>query len=521
MVSDERSAAYMALGMAQSLQEPVVLICTSGTAALNFYPAIAEAFYQKIPLLIFTGDRPPEWIDQGNGQSIRQFEVFRNHVKASYQMPLDYVHKDSIWQINRNVNEAILKATTFPFGPIHINFPFREPFYPLDNQEIKFSDQPHIIHFYANQSSLTKDSWQEIILLLQANPKKLILAGFGFPNRKLINALNAFQYNNPIPVICESTSNLHKLSSTILQAETILKGNTNQDFSPQLLITFGGEIISKHIKNYFRNYNSKLHFHISNEDVIYDPLQSITHHIKLAPEDFFIELSNKSFLNTDSDFLNIWKQENEKLKKLKNEYFKNNQDWNELSAIHRLIQVIPANTAIHVGNSMPIRYFNILLNNEINENIEIFSNRGTSGIDGSVSSAIGGALVNEKLNVLLLGDMSFFYDRNAFWIQNLPDNLRIIVFNNHGGGIFRLVEGSSVRPELETYFETKQNLKAIHLAQEYGIKYYNITNLKEFEHILPDFLDLKKKIQIIEIETNTKESANIFKKFISAIEKNK
>ncbi|RYG01516.1 MAG: 2-succinyl-5-enolpyruvyl-6-hydroxy-3-cyclohexene-1-carboxylic-acid synthase, partial [Chitinophagaceae bacterium] len=223
-ITDERSAAFIALGIAQQTKKPVVLVCTSGTAALNFAPAIAEAFYQQIPLLVLTADRPPEWIDQHDGQAIKQQNIYGGHVKKSFQVPVDLTHPDAAWHTNRIINEAINLTQVYPAGPTHINVPFREPFYPVEGEVYSFSKNPRIIKSWSVAASLTENCLSQLQEIISQSKRVLVIAGLNAPDKKLQEAINRASQANSLVFIPDITSNLTSVAHAILNPDRILSG---------------------------------------------------------------------------------------------------------------------------------------------------------------------------------------------------------------------------------------------------------------------------------------------------------
>jgi 2-succinyl-5-enolpyruvyl-6-hydroxy-3-cyclohexene-1-carboxylate synthase len=506
-ITDERSAGFIALGMAQYLQKPVALICTSGTAALNFAPAIAEAYYQQIPLLVLTADRPPELIHQRDGQAINQTEVFRNYIKKSYQL-LSENSLEAENYLSRITNEAIEICNSAPKGPVHINVPIREPFYPKKKEGITFSENFRIISKFETQKTLSKAAWSELASLINQFDKKLIVAGLNNPD--LGNNLSTILNQLNIPVLADITSNIN-CKNNITNVDVFLKeSNTDKtkNLKPELLITFGREVLSKNIKNFIRKNKPQIHIHIEESESIADTYNSITHLIPLKPALFFAELINKTRILSSSEYLKLWQNNAIKADKLVDNFIKT-APYGEFKAISSILENIEEDAILHFANSMPVRYASLCNKKPY----FIYSNRGTSGIDGSNSTAFGSALISEKPTYLFTGDVSFLYDRNAFWNNYLPKNLKIIISNNHGGGIFRIIDGPSVQPELDEFFETKQLFNAQYIAKEFGFEYYECKNEVEFNNELNSFLKPSEKPKIFEIFSDSKSNAAIFESF--------
>ena len=205
VIADERSAAFVALGMAQQSRKTVALVCTSGSASLNFAPAISEAFFQEIPLLILTADRPPEWIHQYDGQTIFQKDIYGKHVKKSYDLPVDTTHLDAQWQVERMVNEAISLAKQVPSGPVHINLPIREPFYPSEN-EFFFGDHRKV-NFIPIEKKINKEAWFDLIDIWENSERKMIAVGQNFYN--LDTALKGLSEGEGVVVLADIISNVN------------------------------------------------------------------------------------------------------------------------------------------------------------------------------------------------------------------------------------------------------------------------------------------------------------------------
>lgn len=519
-VSDERSAGFIALGLAQITGKPVVILCTSGSAAYNFAPAVAEAFFQEVPLLILTADRPQEWIHQYDGQTIFQENIYGKHVKKSYQLTSDYSHKDSQWFIQRIVNEAVNKAINSPCGPIHLNIPLREPFYPIENEEIISTENVKIIERLAIQKSINSTDWNNLFSKIKEAESIVIAIGQSYLDEELIQILKELSNDYNFVVVGDVISNL---GDEFISKHDLFLKNADEKFSPELLITAGKSFISKDLKQYFRKFPPIDHWHIQEIEDVIDPFQSLTMNIPMDKKDFLKRLledvdyedfrTNEDGLFIDEKFKNHWENANLKAQKYQAQFFRNaNVDFfTEFEAMNILLESIPENSIIHVANSMPVRYLNYL-GIATNRNIETFANRGTSGIDGCTSTALGCALGTNKTVYLLTGDVAFFYDRNAFWNCYLPNNLRVVLFNNHGGGIFRMIDGPNKLPELEPFFETTQKSTAKNLAQEFNILYNLVTTKSDLTQNLEGFIG-KNQCQILEIETEAKANTEYFKKF--------
>jgi 2-succinyl-5-enolpyruvyl-6-hydroxy-3-cyclohexene-1-carboxylate synthase len=513
VISDERSAAFIALGIAQQQKLPVVLICTSGSAALNYAPAIAEAYYQEIPLIVLTADRPPEWIDQYDGQTINQNGIFGNHVKRSFTFPSQVSNEDVKWHCNRIINESILCTKSIPFGPVHVNIPLREPFYPGKDEKTTFN-AVRIIKKNEFSGSLNAVDLLELNEEWEKFDSKAIVIGQCTSSISLENLLEAFSTTTNTPVIADIISNQHGAGNIKFQDLFLnpkLERN-NQSLTPDLLITFGKSLISKNLKTFIRNNPPKAHWHISPSERLNDSLQNVTRLVKIQPEEFLKLFKPKP---AKKDFYLLWKGQNDKTKALVSEYI-NKCEFGELKAVAKCLEALPQNSQLHLANSMTVRYANILGVTSADQ-IDVFANRGTSGIDGSNSTAVGAALSQNKIVTLITGDMAFFYDRNAFWHNYNLKNLRVIILNNHAGGIFRLIEGPASQPELEPYFETHQGLNAKNTAADFNFDYKFVAHENELYDHLTDFYGASENAKILEIESSSVLNASIFSKLKQTI----
>lgn len=515
IITDERSAAFTALGIAQQTETPVVLICTSGTSTLNYAPAVTEAFYQKIPLILLTADRPPEWIDQFDNQSIRQNNIYNNHIIKSYNLPVDTSHKDAKWHLERTISEAI-NISCYPVkGPVHVNVPLREPLYP-DNEEFIYDKNVKTINLRKTENILSNEEWKDILDIFSNSENILILGGMNSHDEELNLSLKELQKNSDIVLIADINSNIEdalliKHSDIILSSKKDLKS-----LKPNLLITFGHSVLSKATKGFIKSNKPDNHWHIQESGLIGDTFQTLTDIINVKPNYFFKELFTKinDKLNNNSDkknYYDSWKKYEDQSNEKYTNFFSEYSEFNEFKAIKNIIEKLPDNSLLQLGNSMSVRYANYIGIN--NTSVKVNSNRGTSGIDGSVSTAVGACLATNKLTTLITGDLSFFYDRNGLWNNDLPNKLRIVVINNHGGGIFRILDGSSKLDELDKYFETHNKLNVQNTANDFNMIYTKIDNYGLLEKELENFFKESEQPKIIEIDTDSKINTDYFNKF--------
>ncbi|WKN44686.1 2-succinyl-5-enolpyruvyl-6-hydroxy-3-cyclohexene-1-carboxylic-acid synthase [Tunicatimonas pelagia] len=520
-VSDERSAAFIGLGMARQTHNPVALICTSGSAAYNYAPAVAEAYFQQIPLLILTADRPPEWIDQLDGQTIRQRNIYGKHVKASYELPVGQAEADQ-WYAHRQVSEAINQTQRYPPGPVHVNIPIREPFYPEEGKEISFDDSVKVIQYHEGDMQLSLALQQQLQAEWQQYERKLIVVGQGNLDQNVCRQIAEYSEYQQVPVVADIISNFHLADSTVRHPDVFLGKNASGSLQPDLLLTFGLSVISKNLKLFLRKHRPQAHWHIQPSGVTADTFQSLTKVIYTRSTTFF-QIAKDWLGKSPSDYYQAWQEQEEQATQKVTTFFESDETKaSEFYAVVTVLKNLPQPSSLHLANSMAVRYANLIsLPNDYTD-VEVIANRGTSGIDGSSSTAVGAALASpNRLHILITGDLAFFYDRNAFWHNYLVPNLRIIVLNNHGGGIFRMIDGPSRQPELEEYFVTQQKLEAKNTASDFGLEYHRLDINQneahlELEQLLPGFFtDHRQHAKLLEIVSDSQTNTDIFRQFKS------
>ena len=486
-VVDERCAAFFAMGIAQQKRKPVAIICSSGSALLNYYPAIAEAFYSNIPLVVISADRPKYLIDIGDGQTIRQENVFENHILFSANL----IEEENQLENNAELLAEALQIAITKKGPVHINVPFNEPLYETvaDLKEFNFSN---VIADEVKQSV----NYQKLSEIWNASTKKMILVGSNFPDAELQNILNRFVEDESVLILTETTSNLYN-PKFINSIDKLIFPLTETDFlelQPDLLVTLGGMVISKKIKQFLRKHQPKQHWHID-ELIAMDTYHCLSEFIQKKPVDFLQKIESQTNIiksNYQKDWLVVNKDRSSK-----HDHYLVDCEYSDLKSFETVLKFIPDNSQVQISNSSIIRYSQLF---DLNATFQVFCNRGTSGIDGSTSTAIGAAFADEKPTTFVTGDLSFFYDSNGLWNTNIPKNFRIIILNNAGGGIFRFIPGP-LTTNAATYFETPHSLTAEHLAKMYGFNYTAVANLEELNIGLNDFYETSNQPKIMEIFT--------------------
>lgn len=470
-IVDERCAAFFALGIAQRRQKPVAIVCTSGSALLNYYPAVAEAYYSQVPLVVISADRPKHLIDIGDGQTIRQENVFENHIL--FNANLQEKQTDRIFDL---LTEAFSMLTQVK-GPIHINAPFDEPLYETvsEMEEFPFEVDRQIQMDEVDYNSLAKQ-WNSA-------KKKMILVGVHPSDSELEDLLEKVADDPSVLVLTETTSNLHN-QRFVHDIDNLIFNLTPEEFTalqPDILLTFGGLIVSKKIKGFLREFKPSQHWHV-NELRAFDTYFALTKHIKIDSKSFFTEFSPLAKYGKDADYESKWIGYRNKTHK-KHEEFLRSAPYSDLKVFESLLDSLPDNTEVQFSNSAIIRYSQLY---KMNSSVTVSCNRGTSGIDGSTSTAIGAAYASDKQTILITGDLSFFYDSNALWNNHIPKNFRIIIVNNSGGGIFKIIPGPKKTGSLK-FFEAPHCLTAEHLCKMYGFDYHTAYDEESLKEGLKDF----------------------------------
>ncbi|MFK7785038.1 MAG: 2-succinyl-5-enolpyruvyl-6-hydroxy-3-cyclohexene-1-carboxylic-acid synthase [Crocinitomicaceae bacterium] len=493
VVHDERSAAFYALGIAEELKTPVGMVCTSGSAMLNYYPAVAEAFYQSIPIVVMSADRPTEWVNHGDGQTIVQEGVYQNHIRYEARISK---HQDAS-EINSAVDLAFEAGLNTWKGPIHFNLPLEEPLY--GKREVEWEKEAEVDRSI-EPFTLNAESQEELTKIWDASPRKMILIGQHYKDLALQNGLFDLCNDSSIAVLVENTSNLthqrwvHCIDRTL--------GGISEDeierYQPDLLITIGGAVISKRIKQFLRSAPIKAHWRIGYEFPQMDTYRKLTHSFETNPADFIDVLLSMNLTRNLSNFGSTWKQL-DFLNQEKLTTFFETIPYSDMAVFETLLDYIPENAYLHMANSSVVRYCQLY--NPI-PSLRYFANRGTSGIDGSTSTACGVALSSpDSCNVLVTGDVSFFYDTNAFWNKQISSNLRVFLINNGGGGIFRIIPGPRESDQLENYFEAHHDRKAEFICKAHDVQYSSASSLDEIESQMANFFEESDRPKLMEIFT--------------------
>lgn len=512
MQVDERSAGFFALGLAKAKKNPVLLLCTSGTAAANYFPAIVEANYARIPLIVLTADRPHELREVGAPQAIDQIQLYGNHVKWSVDFPLADSSSETIPFVERHTARAIAQAKAAPMGPIHINIPFREPLL-LDFDFIKkhstfqqsFSGDVQASEEAKNFMSERINQAKSGFIVVGELSKEFSLKDFWTFAKVLkwpILADPLSQLRSNVPEECQDY--------LIDQYDALLKNeHFAQSMIPEVVIRFGAQPVSKPLTLFLKTYQPKTFIIVDENPVFRDSLGVVTHHIHSVPNVFW----NDSYVSQASDYLKKWTQANEMATNHVNQYIATQKDEGAYAGM--LFQHLEDSSDLICGSSMPIRDVDTFFN-KTSKDIGIYANRGANGIDGVVSTALGIQQSLKRSSTLLIGDISFLHDVNGLLVSRFhKTDLTIVVMNNDGGGIFSYLPQSSEEQYFEKLFGTPTGLSFDSIAQMYEAEYFLIESKEAFLTALktPKHTD----IRIIEVKTNRQENVRVHRELWKAI----
>lgn len=522
-IVDERSAAFFALGLAQQLQKPVAVLCTSGSALLNIYPAVAEAYYSQYPIVVLSADRPTYQIDIGNGQTIRQQGVFSKHIVSEAALLQDVTHnqaaiiesntqklidskstpkeiersQQAIEKKNNTRLEEVLSQMYAHNGPVHINIPLEEPLYDFNEvSDFTPQQQQQLTSPHTKQHKDFEKKWN-------TSKRILIVVGTMPANRLNAKSISLLANDPRVVVLHEINSNISH-DNFIAHIDRVIipieKKKNSQDIfqslCTDLFVTMGGMVVSKKIKSLLRSYTSVSHYHIGTDRAL-DTYYLGVQHIEVDPNSFLRGLTPIS--DTESSYQQQWLQLSRQ-REIAHQTFCRKLPFSDLYVFDKIMRSIPKNYTIQWANSSPIRYAQLFAK----AGASSYCNRGTSGIEGSISTAVGASVASETPTLMITGDLSFFYDSNALWNQYIPSNFRVILVNNGGGGIFRILPNAKETPDFETYFETKHRRTAKWMAKQYGLSYKRVRSGVGLRLALGRFFSPSSRGKILEICTPSK-----------------
>ncbi|MCU7494697.1 MAG: 2-succinyl-5-enolpyruvyl-6-hydroxy-3-cyclohexene-1-carboxylic-acid synthase [Ignavibacteria bacterium] len=533
---DERSNGFFALGLARASGTPVALVCTSGTAVAEFYPAIIEAFQQNIPLIVCTADRPPELQNCGANQTIHQNNIYKNHIFWSANAGLPALSSKKLSFIRSLAKKAFLESSAK--GPVHVNFPFRKPLEPfiftdevnetLLRGEDTGRNAVSSVKEPASMKAKAMNSPMDIIYnKLKASQKCIILTGPDEPSETLPCSLQNLASVFGLPILADGASQLrygsHDKKNVFINFEGFLRSKEfSKKIEPELILHFGRTMTSKGMEIFLENTTSE--YCIINEmGNIFDPFNKSAQVLQLNPGEFCLGMVKKAeregFLRKDSSWLELFRNAELKAERLKQELILSAEFPFEGRIISETISLMPQDSNLMISNSMPIRdldYFAPRLNCHIN----VFNNRGASGIDGIISTALGIAQATQKPTVLFTGDLAFYYDMNGLLASkkySIP--LVVVLINNDGGGIFQMLPVSECDEKLfKNCFQTPQELDYSHFVKGYGGDFRDVKSWQDFKSSFTRALK-NEGLSVLQLKTDPKKSTSLRRHFWKEVSK--
>ncbi len=512
-VTDERSAGFYALGMIQASGDPVAVCVTSGTALLNLAPVVAEAMYQHLPLVVISADRPQAWIGQQDGQTLEQSGALGRYVKYSVSLP-EPRDDDEHWYCNRLINEALINMQKDGGGPIHINVPVSEPLFEFTAEGHPFERQ---ISYVPPMIDIEKVSKKMIKGFFEAIRPMIVIGQLSYRDdaEPLLEMLGQYAVTireplSPFGIVVPFDEVLHKVGP-------------DPDYMPDFILYLGGTLVSKRIKNFLRKAIDAECWTVSVDGDLHDTFMNLTGAIQADPYEMlkimgkalmdggrteYIE-DSKLLLCASHDYRMLWINELESATDNVQNYL---PAYSEMMAVkefeHILANCVEYNYQVHYANSMAVRLGNIYANHYI------YVNRGVNGIEGSMSTAAGFSLVSDDIVFCVIGDLSFFYDQNALWNQNLGANFRILLLNNHGGGIFHQLKGIKDSPVCKTMVSARHEVNARGICEANNIDYLCAYDGNDMERKMYHFLTTETERPLLfEVFTDPDEDTKAYEKY--------
>lgn len=491
IVPDERSAGFIGLGMC-SLSTPVVLVCTSGSAAINYGPAISEAFFTQKNLIALTADRPLGSLEQWESQTIDQSRIFSNfcshYIAINDGLPFPK-------QAEVNELDFLLKS-----GPVHLNYHLSEPLYDFELMAQKKLDP--IVHYTPElEDQLTIPPSEKVLFLFGQVPLEEV--------KEIEKTILAFPQSQTV-FLSENTNHFSGTTIDTIDATLSALPPDDKAFVPDTLVTYGRLLISRKIKQWLKSKGIKNHLHFQEEQSSFNPFLSKSIQAKKA--NFNQALHQYLSKKEAGLFDRLWFDCQAKSKKLTRTFCADHAPYSDLLVFDFLNQLLPKNGLFHVANSSAIRYFQLFGWS----GLPIFCNRGVSGIDGSNSTAWGHAAKENKPTYLITGDISFHYDSNFAWNSIEPKHFKVVLINNGGGGIFRFIPGPDTTEQLESHFEFSHKRSAENWAKEFGFPYYCASNLDELKNAYQSFLEAPNR-GLLEIFTPPQVNGEVLRNFFKYI----
>ena len=470
-VTDERSAGFYALGMAQALKKPVAVCVTSGSALLNLVPAVAEAYYQHIPLVVISADRPPQWIDQLDGQTLPQPDALGRFVKKAVSLPEPH-DEETRWYCNRLVNEALIVNQ----APVHINVPLTEPLFEFSTPELPTERKIELL-----PADITNITLGHVLRMFMQAKRPMLIAG---------------QPMNP-----------HLDEAVALVEE-------DERYVPDFVLFAGGSIVSKRVKRFLRKANAS--WAVNSTGEVNDTFMNLTHVVQ-GDEAVVVDQIRVMLEQQPHPFVQMW---DELLSRVRQQADLFEPAYSQMAVVKAFERQLPklieqgSMFHVHYANSMSIRLSNIYARHHV------YCNRGVNGIDGSLSTAAGFSVVNDDKVFCVIGDLSFFYDSNALWNQNLRGNFRILLLNNGGGGIFQHLKGLDKSAARDQFVSAAHHTNAEGVCQQNSIVYLRAENMEEMQKGLDTLLYINSERPVLlEVFTHAEQDERVYQDYLRSLQR--
>jgi len=506
-ILDERSAAFFALGQAQATGQPVAILCTSGTAGANFYSAVIEASYSRVPLLLLTTDRPPELRDCHSGQTIDQLRLYGNYPNWQTELALPSADLGMLAYLRQTVIHSWERSQTPTKGPVHLNIPFRDPLAPVpdgtDLSYLRSQFQPE--DFFAGITNIIPFPTPHSLLpIWKECDRGIIIAGVAQPQQpqEYCRAIAQLSQTLQWPVLAEGLSpvrNYAELNPYLISTYDLILRNQQlaKQLAPKMVIQVGEMPTSKELRNWI-DATQPRRWVIDPSDQNLDPLHGRTKHLRISVENIKVEEINLSF---SSHYLQKWCDAEAKVRLVVDQTMGKIDEIIESKAAWLISQILPPGTPLFIANSMPVRDVEYFWKPN-NLGVRSHFNRGANGIDGTLSTALGMAH-RQQSSVMLTGDLALLHDTNGFLIRNkFVGHLTIVLINNNGGGIFEMLPIAKFDPPFEEFFGTPQDIDFAQLCATYNVQHEFITSWEHLQqrlNLLPT-----KGIRVLELRTNRK-----------------
>ncbi|MDE7154261.1 MAG: 2-succinyl-5-enolpyruvyl-6-hydroxy-3-cyclohexene-1-carboxylic-acid synthase [Muribaculaceae bacterium] len=506
-VIDERSAGFIACGMCRQSGSPVAVICTSGSAALNLTPAISEAYYSHLPVIAVTADRPAEWIDRDDSQTIRQPRLMQDITVAQTSVTCHCGSQDVRDAIRRDLNVTLAKAVECQHGPAHINVEIDEPI----SAEVDLTDVEALscrkINFHFN-NSLSLTDLSEVVNELGSAKRIMVVAGFdsGFTAGQK-RMITDFAKRDNVTLLAEPLSDINcDCAVTMIDEVMMLINSRETAYYPDIVITLGGSLVSRPLKEFLRKTKAR-HWMVGHHDAYPDCFGRLS---DIFPEtEAFISLLS-SVGKVDSDYHAIWNSVRLNARELRKE-FMNRNDWCGLTAVDNILRKMPVDWHLQLSNGMAVRY---AMGYPMLRAASVSCNRGVSGIDGSFSTAVGGNAVASGNSLFITGDMSAQYDMGAIASGLIDSRFRVVVMMNGGGEIFRVIKTTRKLPELDSYVAAHVNFPARRLAEAFGFTYVEAFDSQQLEAALPILYGKSEKPVMLAVFVDSNTSAKLYRDYL-------